>query len=152
MVFTMFIESDRILQEELSRLGVSFRTFDELKEWKGGDEQVLVGRIKSHSKGGNVPEASIVLFADMDFVPANNLQAENRIDRPEQTKDMTVRYYMVTEAGSIDRHVQKIVTDKMKKIDEFMRPFTDEERESMPGKIQALRAKFHKEFATLERA
>ena len=64
----MFIESYKILQSELEAKGVTFKTFDEVNEWKEGTEQVLVGRIKAHGKGGNLPEASVCIFVDMDFV------------------------------------------------------------------------------------
>lgn len=149
VVFSLFIETDTLLQEELARLGVSFRTFEELPEWKEGTEQVLVGRIKSHSKGGNVPEASVCLFVDMDFVPANNIQAENRIDRPEQTKDMLVVYYMTEADGVVDDHVRNINRDKARKIAEFMKPLTEQEMIDMPARLGALRRKFPKETAIL---
>lgn len=151
VVFSLFIESDEILQDELRSAGVRFRTFDEMDEWKRGDEPVIVGRTRSHAKGANLPEASAVLFVDMDYVPANNLQAENRIDRPEQTRDMIVAYYM-TEQKTVDQHVQKIVRDKVRKIDEFMRPFTEEEAADMPSKVTELMEKFPGEFRTLRRA
>lgn len=150
VVFSLFMETDAIVQEELAALGVSFRTFEEMREWKAGDERVIVGRIRSHAKGANLPEASAVLFVDMDFVPANNLQAENRIDRPEQQRDMVVCYYL-TEQKTVDQHVRKIVADKMRKIEEFMRPFTDEEAQDMPAKVRELIGKHEAEFRTLKR-
>lgn len=150
IVWSMFIETDRILQEELEKAGISFRTFEEVKEWKRGTEQVLVGKILSHGKGGNVPEASVALFADMHYVPTNNIQAENRIDRPEQTRDMLVRYYM-TEEETVDQHVQKINRDKMRKIEAFTAPFTPEEEREMPERCRKLMAKYRKDFAVLAR-
>lgn len=149
VVFTMFLESDRILQDELIRLGVSFRTFEEIKEWKAGDEQVLVGRIKAHGKGGNVPEASTAIFVDMDFVPTNNIQAENRIDRPEQKNNMTIVYYITRGAEIVDTHIRAINQDKIKKINEFMCPLTDEEIAAMPQRLELLRLKFPKDCAIL---
>jgi phage-related protein len=53
------------------------------------------------------------------------------------------------EKGSIDVHVQKIVRDKMRKIDEFMRPFTEEELSDMPNKIKELEAKYPAECRRL---
>lgn len=146
IIFSVFIETDNIIQEELEKAGVSFKTFKDVKDWKFSNEQVLVGRIKSHAKGGNAAEASVTLFVDMDFVPTMNLQAENRMDRPEQKNEMEVVYYMAEGHGDIDQHVQKINTDKMRKIDEFTRPFTEEERAEMPGRIDALIKKYPKEF------
>lgn len=150
VVFTMFVESDEIMQAELKRLGLSFRTFEDIKEWKSGNEQVLVGRIKAHGKGSNIPEASVALFVDMDFVPANNIQAENRIDRPEQKNEMEIVYYITEGDDVIDAHVRGINMDKSRKIDKFMQPLTEEELAVMPGMIKQIRIKYPKQARLLE--
>jgi len=149
VIFSMFIDTDELIQSELKRLGVSFKTFDEIREWKGGDEQVLVGRIKANGKGSNLPEARVCLFVDMDFVPSNNIQAENRIDRPEQTSDMLIVYYMTEGDDVIDRHVRDINKDKMRKIEKFMAPLTVEEIQAMPEMLANLCQKFPKETGIL---
>ena len=149
VIFSLFIETEEVLKAELTRYGVAWRTFDDIKEWKLGNEPVLLGRIKAHGKGGNVPEASMVVMVDMDFVPANNLQAENRIDRPDQKRDMKMVYYITEGDDVIDAHVRNIVKDKARKIEEFMRPFTEEELKEMPAKIVELRAKYPRECARL---
>lgn len=148
IIWTVYVETEKILQEELTAADISFKTFEELPNWKEGTEKVLVGKIKSHAKGGNAYEASCSLFVDMDFVPTMNIQAENRMDRPEQKRDMIVRYYM-TKEETVDQHVQKINRDKMRKIEEFLRPFTKEEEAEMPGKIAELQKKFSTEFRIL---
>lgn len=142
ILWTMFVETYSLLQEILKENSVSFKTFDDIQEWKAGTEQVLLGRIKAHGKGGNVPEACVSLFVDMDFVPASNIQAENRIDRPEQTRDMKIIYYMAEGEDVIDSHVRKINQDKIRKINEFMRPFTPQEIAEMPEKIKNLRERY----------
>lgn len=149
VIWSMFIETDELVQNYLSLMGIPFRTFDELAEWKAGDEQVLVGRIKAHGKGGNVPEASVALFVDMDFVPANNIQAENRIDRPEQKNEMLIVYYMTEGDDVIDTHVQNINKDKARKIEKFMTPLSTEEIEDMPRLLANLRLKYRKECTIL---
>lgn len=149
VVFSMFVETDKLLQEHLAKYGVSFRPFEEVKEWKEGNEQVLVGRIKAHGKGGNLPEASVCLFVDMDFVPANNIQAENRIDRPEQMNDMNVVYYMTQGDDVIDTHVRNINQDKARKIEKFMKPLTEEEIANMPRALANMRIKYPKEMEIL---
>lgn len=149
VVFSKFIETDALFQKHLKRLKVSFKTFDELQDWKKGDEQVLVGRIGSHNKGGNVPEASVCLFIDMDFVPSNNMQAENRIDRPEQKNEMLVVYYLTQGDSIVDTHIRNINKDKARKIADFMKPLTEEEIAQMPARIETLREKFYKEMEIL---
>ena len=149
IIFAMFIETYQILALKLHELGISYRPFEDVQEWKDGNEQVLIGRIKAHGKGGNIPEASVVLFVDMDFVPANNIQAENRIDRPEQKNPMTIRYYITDGQDTVDAHVRNINRDKNRKIDDFMKPLTPEEIAEMPQKIKALKEKYKKSFKTL---
>lgn len=151
VIFTMYIETYNLLEAALlAAPGISYGTFDELQEWKKSDKQVLIGRIKAHGKGGNVPEASAALFVDMDFVPANNIQAENRIDRPEQKRDMRVVYYMAEGKDIIDEHVRHINQDKTRKIDEFMRPFAPGEREELQFvQLPALKERYPKHFAKL---
>jgi SNF2 family DNA or RNA helicase len=152
IIFSLFIETDRVIQEELTKAGISWKSFEDLADWKAEGSQVLVGRIKSHAKGGNVPEASVTLMVDMDFVPSMNLQAENRMDRPEQQNEMEVVYYMAKGEGDIDAHVQKINRDKNRKIDEFTRPFTAEELEEMPKRIAELVKENRSDFKTLAEA
>lgn len=153
IVFTLFIESYDLIIKGLENKGIGFRTFDELQEWRKGDEQVLVGRIRSHNKGGNVPEASGVIFVDMDFVPANNIQAENRIDRPEQKRDMIIRYYFADggEGMDIDEHVQKINKDKVRKIEKFMEQILPEEETVIRIGIEAIKQKYPNEWGQLTR-
>lgn len=150
VIFSMFIETDKLLHIELDKRGISYKTFEELDEWKAGTEQVLVGRINANGKGGNVPEASVCLFVDMDFVPANNIQAENRIDRPEQKEDMLVVYYLTRGEDVVDAHIRKINQDKVRKINEFMRPLTEEEIKEMPERLMRMRIKFSKEMEILD--
>ena len=149
VVFTLFVESDEILQAELKSLGVSFRTFDDVQAWKDGTEQVLVGRIKSNGKGSNLQESSLVIFVDMDFVPANNIQCENRIDRPEQTKDMEVIYYLTEGDDVVDKHVRNINRNKLQKIHKFMQHLTPEELKEMPSRVESLSQKFSEETELL---
>lgn len=149
IIFSMFVETDNLIQQLLLSKGLSFRAYEEVGDWKAGDEQILVGRIKAHGKGGNLPEASVALFVDMDFVPANNIQAENRIDRPEQKNPMTIRYYMTEGEDVVDAHIRQINQDKARKIDNFMRPLEVGEILEMPERIKELKSKYARQFAEL---
>lgn len=148
VVFSTFIETDKLLADLLTQEGISFRTFEEINEWKANGERVLVGRIKAHGKGTNVPEASVALFVDMSWVPNENLQAECRIDRPEQTRNMEIVYY-ITENETVDEHIREINKKKQERITEFMRPFTSEEMTMLPSQLAELRSAFPKECASL---
>jgi len=149
VIFSVFIATDNLIQFFLTEAGITYHAFEDLSEWKTGEEQVLVGRIKAHGKGANLPEASVALFVDMDFVPANNIQAENRINRPEQKNDMTVVYYLTEGEDVVDAHVRRINQDKASKIDKFMAPLTSEEIAEMPVRMRTLQAKYKTDFSGL---
>lgn len=74
------------------------------------------------------------------------------MDRPEQTRDMEVVYYMAKGEGDVDAHVQKINRDKNRKIDEFTRPFTPEELAAMPKEYEELRRTYSTQFKKLQDA
>jgi SNF2 family DNA or RNA helicase len=149
VIFSLFIETDDYICELLTEACIKHRRFDDVREFKTGDEQVLVGRIKAHGKGGNVPEASVVIMVDMDFVPANNIQAENRIDRPEQKNEMDVVYYITEGEDVVDAHVREINREKNKAINEFMRPFAPGERDRVHESLAKLKREHYKNFNTL---
>ena len=149
VLFTLFVETYNEIRNMLAYYDVSQETFDGVENWKQDPSiQVIVGKIKAHGKGTNLPEASTTIFVDMDFVPANNLQAENRIDRPEQKNEMLITYYL-TEGDNVDKHVREINRKKSRAIKEFMRPFTQEELDEMPYKIEKLKKKFPEECLLL---
>ena len=137
VVFTIFVETFEEIQQYLAMKGISYRTFDDIAEWKKGDEKVLLGRTKAHGKGGNAPEAHTTIFVDMDYVPANNLQAENRMDRPEQENDMQA-LYLITEQETVDQHVQGINRDKIRRINTFMSPLLEAEQPYLKEQIPKL--------------
>lgn len=150
IIFSLFIETDELIKSYLTEKGISWRGFEDLPDWKASDDQVLVGRIKSHAKGGNAAEACVTLMIDMDFVPSMNLQAENRMDRPEQKNEMEVVYYMAKGESDVDAHVQKINRDKMRKIEEFTTPLTEAELADIHKELAELKRKYSRQFKTLQ--
>lgn len=80
--------------------------------------RVFIGNITACGVGISLATgASDVLFAESDWVPMNNAQAAARVDDPEQTNPITVRFAAL--AGSIDEHVTATLrrkTDDLAKI------------------------------------
>lgn len=80
--------------------------------------RVFVGNISACNTVISLAKgASDVLFAESDWVPMNNAQAAARVDDPEQTNPITVRFAAL--AGSIDEHVTATLrrkTDELAKI------------------------------------
>ena len=59
--------------------------------------KIFIGNLQSASVGLNINEANVVIFNNVDFVPATNSQAEYRILRIGQTKDCFIYYQKFTE-------------------------------------------------------
>ena len=60
----------------------------------------------------------VAIFLDFDWVPANHLQAEGRIYRQGQTKQVQV-FYMVVE-DSIDEYMRDIVINKLEVAEQIV--------------------------------
>lgn len=69
-----------------------------LNKFKTDDDcKVFIGNITAASVGLNINEANVVIFNNVDFVPANNVQAEYRILRIGQKKDCKIYYQKFTD-------------------------------------------------------
>jgi len=60
------------------------------KQLDNGEIQVILGTIQSMGEGMNLQSASVAVFCDIDWVPAVNEQAEDRIHRGEIVKSPTI--------------------------------------------------------------
>ena len=77
--------------------------------------RVFIGQIHACGVAISLAKgASDVLFAEYDWVPMNNAQAAARVDGPEQTNPIFVRFAIL--AGSIDEHVARTVARKTKDL------------------------------------
>lgn len=64
-----------------------------VEEFQNNDNiKVFIGNIQSASVGLTLTAGDVVIFNNFSFVPADNLQAENRIHRLNQTKPCTIYY------------------------------------------------------------
>lgn len=80
--------------------------------------RVFIGNIVSASVGLTLTAADVVLFNNFSFVPAENLQAEDRIHRLNQTKPCTV-YYQSFNGTYFDKMLE-IVHNKEEVIDKII--------------------------------
>ena len=88
--------------------------------------------------GLTLTEGSVVIFNDLDWVPANHAQAEDRSHRMGQEKPVHIIYPLFDE--TLDTMMYESLQRKMKIIQEIMGDNTDMENISV-GKevIQMLR-------------
>jgi len=84
---------------------------DLVDTFQSSDEvRVFVANIQAGGVGLNLTAARQVVFNDLDWVPANHWQAEDRAYRIGQTGSVTVHYQVA--AGTIDEFVQGVLETK----------------------------------------
>jgi SWI/SNF-related matrix-associated actin-dependent regulator 1 of chromatin subfamily A len=80
--------------------------------------RIFVGQIQAAGTGLTLTAASTVVFAELDWVPGNITQAEDRCHRLGQRD--TVRVIHLTARGSIDARMIQLLVDKQDNIDRIM--------------------------------
>lgn len=79
---------------------------------------LFVGSIKAAGVGLNLQVASHVVFAELDWVPGNITQAEDRTHRIGQTKNVLCQHLVLE--GSLDAHMAKKLVAKQDVIDRVL--------------------------------
>lgn len=80
--------------------------------------KVFIGSILASGVGLTLTAAKTVVFAEMDWVPGNNSQAEDRCHRIGQHDGVNV-YYLVLD-GSVDARIVELVLEKQAVIDQAL--------------------------------
>jgi SWI/SNF-related matrix-associated actin-dependent regulator 1 of chromatin subfamily A len=123
IIFTNFTHSFDALMNHFGRLAVGHNgkmnstkkqlSIDRFQE--DDTARVFVGNLISAGTAITLTKAETVIMNDLDFVPTNHAQAEDRAFRIGQTKTVNV-YYPIAE-GTIDEMMFKILEKKRKIID-----------------------------------
>jgi len=82
-------------------------------QFQAGKLKGLAATIKACGTGLTLTYAHHVVFNDLDWVPANNNQAEFRVKRIGQKEDRVFYYYLVTD-HPIDQRIHKLLLEKMR--------------------------------------
>jgi SWI/SNF-related matrix-associated actin-dependent regulator 1 of chromatin subfamily A len=77
--------------------------------------QVAVCNIIAGGVGITLTAGTHVIFQDLDWVPANHAQAEDRCYRLGQTRRVTVEYFHAE--GSLDAYIARLLETKIRLID-----------------------------------
>jgi SWI/SNF-related matrix-associated actin-dependent regulator 1 of chromatin subfamily A len=77
--------------------------------------RVAICNIIAGGVGITLTAGTHVIFQDLDWVPANHAQAEDRCYRMGQTRKVTVEYFHAE--GSLDAYIAKLLAAKMRLID-----------------------------------
>ena len=78
------------------------------------DVRVAICNIIAGGVGITLTAGTHVIFQDLDWVPANHAQAEDRCYRMGQTRQVTVEYFHAE--GSLDAYIAKLLEAKMRLI------------------------------------
>lgn len=82
--------------------------------FQGGKAKVMIANIQAGGVGITLTAASIVMFADLDWSPEVNAQAEDRAHRIGQ--EGTVNVYRYTAEETIDEDILRTLEEKKKVI------------------------------------
>ncbi len=92
--------------------------------------QVFIGGIQAAGVGLTLTASAHVIFAELDWVPGNVTQAEDRAHRIGQ-KNMVLIQHLVLE-GSLDARMARILVDKQEIIDQALDREKSEEPPVVP--------------------
>lgn len=84
-------------------------------DFQSGKVQVMVANIIAGGVGLTLTRAKYLIFNDFDWVPANHLQAEDRIHRIGQDEIVTVNY-VYAEGAEIDEYMANLLEQKSDSI------------------------------------
>ena len=83
-----------------------------VEAFQSGKADVFIGSIKAAGVGLTLTRASKMVFAELDWVPSDIAQAEDRIHRIGQESSVLIQYIVVE--GSLDAVFAKKIVDKTK--------------------------------------
>ncbi len=86
--------------------------------FQAGKVPVFVGSIHAAGVGITLTKASTVVFAELDWVPGNVSQAEDRLHRIGQEESVLVQHLVLE--GSIDAVMAKTIVEKQSVIDQAL--------------------------------
>lgn len=123
IIFTNFTHSFDALMEHFGSLAVGHNgkmsgtqkqsSVDRFQN--DGNVMVFVGNLISAGTAITLTEAEVIVMNDLDFVPANHSQAEDRAHRIGSTSTTNIYYPIVI--GTIDEMMFKVLEKKRKIID-----------------------------------
>jgi SWI/SNF-related matrix-associated actin-dependent regulator 1 of chromatin subfamily A len=88
---------------------------DAVNRFQHGDARVFVGQITAAGTGLTLTAARTILFAELDWVPGNIIQCEDRCHRLGQKEP--VRIFHLTASGSTDAKMIHALVEKQKIIE-----------------------------------
>lgn len=91
--------------------------------FQSGAAQIFIGNIHAAGVGLTLTRSSHVVFAELDWVPANMTQAEDRCHRIGATSENVLIQHLVL-AGSLDAHMARVLVEKQAIADKALDALT----------------------------
>ena len=122
IVFTSFTEGITRHKKALGDKAVTITGADNAKQRMAATDafqsdpnvQVALCNLIAGGVGLNLTVATHVIFQDLDWVPANHLQAEDRCYRIGQTRPVTVEYLLAD--GTLDGYIAQLLDAKLQLV------------------------------------
>jgi SNF2 family DNA or RNA helicase len=122
LVFTSYTEGITRHKKTLGDQAVTITGADNAKQrmaamdafQKDPSVTVALCNLIAGGVGLNLTAATHVIFQDLDWVPANHLQAEDRCYRIGQDKQVTVEYLLAN--GTLDTYIARLLEAKIKLV------------------------------------
>ena len=122
IVFTSYTEGITRHKKTLGDKAVTVTGADNAKQRMAATDafqtdpnvQVALCNLIAGGVGLNLTAATHVIFQDLDWVPANHLQAEDRCYRIGQTRQVTVEYLIAD--GTLDGYIAELLEAKLKLV------------------------------------
>lgn len=122
VIFTDHVQAAEEMAKKLKTIAITGQTpmiirQDRVKAFQDGKTKVIVATIGALSVGVTLTAARHVVFNDLSWIPADNLQAEKRIHRIGQ-KDACFSHFI--EATATDSHINKMLLEKLDSINKVV--------------------------------
>lgn len=127
VIFAHHREVIEELTEEINKLGIKAAKYyggmndqeknSVVEDFQKGDLRVFVGSIIAAGVGLTLTQADTCMIVEASYVPAENVQAEDRIHRIGAVNPVLIQYLVF--AGSLDSRILSAVVDKMDMINEI---------------------------------
>ena len=122
IVFTSFTEGITRLKKALGDKAITITGSDNATQRMAATDafqtdsnvQVALCNLIAGGVGLNMTAATHVIFQDLDWVPANHLQAEDRCYRIGQKSQVTVEYLLAD--GTLDGYIAQLLEAKLKLV------------------------------------
>ena len=95
--------------------------------------RVFIGSIQAAGVGLTLTSASTVVFAELDWVPGNMSQAEDRLHRIGQKDSVLVQHVVID--GSLDAKMAKTIMDKQAVLDAVLDIYPDQNPDDQLAEI-----------------